>query len=574
MIRGLLLAVALLLAGPAAGQDVHVSGCPISGCTLIGPLNTTSSYQINGLNALTIKIGPTNQQAIFLGPGAGLHATATGVTFGTIGAGVDSLLSITNSGGELVALGPYTGEFIVNGFGDTMVGEHVIGFDDPSYSTGVGNDVFRDTLSGGRQTAVGAQTQDDGVGNANTSMGAFALHGNAGAVTFSATYTPSTGDVINIPLSTASANTTGLPFTVTYTVQVGDTISNVLTGLQASLNGSGVIYYPDIVGPGSYAPTPIAAVIPPISGAPAILVMHWPGSSTNGAAVVIGTVTCAGTCTSFSASVSAAFSGTDNIATGVDSLYAAALTTGSFNQADGDLACANLAGSSGDNMCYGYKSLTSATTGVLRATVFGFQSGSAFSAPTDTAVFGANWTQSTLGTQDTIVGNNNGCTIGASQAELLLVGYGACPPNTSNNAVMSIMNFIYGLGLNYGAGGSGPGLIGIGTTAPNATLTIGAAKSNDGHIGVLKNTAPALSSCGGGSPAVDSTASDVAGTVTEGTTATGCTVTFFKSYQTAPHCIVTSPGGFALTSYSTSTTALTLVNASASGNTYTYMCMQ
>ena len=86
-------------------------------------------------------------------------------------------------------------------------------------------------------------------------------------------------------------------------------------------------------------------------------------------------------------------------------------------------------------------------------------------------------------------------------------------------------------------------------------------------------TSSALSSCGT-TPAINATATDTKGTITEGTTATGCVLTFAAAYVTAPDCTVTSPTGSLLTSYSVSTTALTIVNASATGDKFTYMCIQ
>lgn len=86
------------------------------------------------------------------------------------------------------------------------------------------------------------------------------------------------------------------------------------------------------------------------------------------------------------------------------------------------------------------------------------------------------------------------------------------------------------------------------------------------------NFPPALSACGGGSPALNTGATDTTGTITEGTTATGCVMTFASSKPVAPVCQVTSPNGTAYTSVATSTTALTIVNGSASGNVYTYRC--
>jgi hypothetical protein len=91
------------------------------------------------------------------------------------------------------------------------------------------------------------------------------------------------------------------------------------------------------------------------------------------------------------------------------------------------------------------------------------------------------------------------------------------------------------------------------------------------HIGVSVN-APAISGCTGCS--LDATASDTAGTLTEGTLQTGVVLTWHTAYATAPHCVVSSPSGAALTSYSATTTTLTLVNASATGDAFTYVCVQ
>lgn len=92
------------------------------------------------------------------------------------------------------------------------------------------------------------------------------------------------------------------------------------------------------------------------------------------------------------------------------------------------------------------------------------------------------------------------------------------------------------------------------------------------RIGTGGGTAPALTSCGGGSPAIVGT--DLAGTVTMGTSATGCVITFNKPYSVAPACVVTwiaTP--LASQSYVTSVTALTITQTSTSSNVLKYICM-
>ncbi len=107
-----------------------------------------------------------------------------------------------------------------------------------------------------------------------------------------------------------------------------------------------------------------------------------------------------------------------------------------------------------------------------------------------------------------------------------------------------------------------------GTLSGISISNIVATGNTSGAIGLQ----PVLTSCGGGSPALDATATDSSGTITEGTSSVGCILTFAVVKNAAPHCAVTSSGGSAFTSYSTSTTALTIVNGTASGAKYDYQC--
>lgn len=85
-------------------------------------------------------------------------------------------------------------------------------------------------------------------------------------------------------------------------------------------------------------------------------------------------------------------------------------------------------------------------------------------------------------------------------------------------------------------------------------------------------TAPALTSCGTGSPSI--LGDDVAGTVTMGTSATGCVITFNTAYGTAPHCVVTSRTAYGTTAlaYTVSTAAITTTQSSGSSNLIDYFC--
>ena len=156
----------------------------------------------------------------------------------------------------------------------------------------------------------------------------------------------------------------------------------------------------------------------------------------------------------------------------------------------------------------------------------------------------------------------------------------------------------------------GPMVIGTGTTV--GTLTLGSTTGQavklipaSGTVGIVNITIPDTAStlaalaiaetftatqtfgatvpiAGGGTvPTITAgtataaaTSSNLAGTVTEGTTQTGFTLTFAGGgFATAPHCTVTSRTAVA-TTYTPSTTTLVVSNASATGDIFDYVCIQ
>jgi hypothetical protein len=104
-------------------------------------------------------------------------------------------------------------------------------------------------------------------------------------------------------------------------------------------------------------------------------------------------------------------------------------------------------------------------------------------------------------------------------------------------------------------------------------LGLGGARVS-GHF-LTKSTVPVLSACGT-SPTINASSTDNAGQVTEGTTATGCVITFGTAYVSTPWCVVgianVAPATSAMT-YSVSNAAITVVNASATGDVINYVCM-
>lgn len=111
----------------------------------------------------------------------------------------------------------------------------------------------------------------------------------------------------------------------------------------------------------------------------------------------------------------------------------------------------------------------------------------------------------------------------------------------------------------------GASVAGLTVSSGNLTLS-----TPTGHISVVGGTSPGLTSCGGGTPSI--TGSDVAGRVVEGTTATGCIITFAATYTNAPSCTVTSETQLAAFSYVVSATAITISNTSSSGDVIHYHC--
>jgi hypothetical protein len=84
---------------------------------------------------------------------------------------------------------------------------------------------------------------------------------------------------------------------------------------------------------------------------------------------------------------------------------------------------------------------------------------------------------------------------------------------------------------------------------------------------------PSIGSCGGGSPAI--VGSDFAFRVTQGTSATGCVVTFAAAFTSIPACVAVNETAPATSTpaYSVTTSAITLVTASTSGEIWDVVCV-
>lgn len=113
---------------------------------------------------------------------------------------------------------------------------------------------------------------------------------------------------------------------------------------------------------------------------------------------------------------------------------------------------------------------------------------------------------------------------------------------------------------------------GIGNPFTGTLFQFGSGSGAPSHLATGQTTAPALTSCGGGTPAI--TGTDTAGIVTMGTSATGCVITFNVAYTAAPYCVVTwiaTP--LASQSYVTAAATITTTQTSTSSNKLQYVCI-
>lgn len=578
----LLAIIACLLARSVAAQtpSTFTPGSPIASAAMNaalaakqdvnGPALSTSgqSVQIAGQNGLSISIGFVHQQGVFAGPYAGASLPAN-ITYGSAGFGANVLEHLANGNAEDACGGWSACQYAQSGGGITAWGEHAIGFDDPANASAFGNDAMRDTIGNDNSTAVGQDSQADGVGSRNTSIGTRSMWGNAGSITITGTKT--TGDVLHVALTTTNSNVSGLPATASYTVLSGDTLATMAAGLAAAISNLPVQDSNFVENR-----TPLGAETTDFGGGPATIRMHFPGGTAAGWAITPVT-SCTGTCTE-TLTVGAPYSGTDNVAVGIDALNGAALTSGSTNFAGGDYSLANLGGTSSGIICIGHFCGFAATGGGTSVIMGAGTAQNASVLLNDVIIAPGGAGGLTTGTDETIIGGLNGnancITTGTGNVE---IGYGGCVLSPTTNWQLDIQKgAIIGANNNAGGGGAGGGQIGIEmTTAPNATFEVGdygGVAADGSHIGVQQSVAVGLSGCTGCS--LDATASDTAGTVTEGTSQTGFVLAFHAAYATAPHCVVSSPTGGGVTSYAVLVGSLTVVNPSLTGAKYSYICLQ
>lgn len=206
---------------------------------------------------------------------------------------------------------------------------------------------------------------------------------------------------------------------------------------------------------------------------------------------------------------------------------------GDFNVIIGDGAAPSLTTGSA-NTCIGRACLNAATTatydvGLGHATLFALTTGQLNTAVGDIACD----VEPVTGSGDTCIGE--GTTMTGDYTNSTVIGIGASA-SASHQVV-------------------------LGTSAENVIMP--------GHRSFI-GTAPAVSACGG-SPSIDTHATDSSGTVTFGSAATSCTITFNAAYVTWAHCTVGFESALAAEAYSYTTSAMTITATALSGKA-DYVC--
>lgn len=230
----------------------------------------------------------------------------------------------------------------------------------------------------------------------------------------------------------------------------------------------------------------------------------------------------------------------------------------------GYLAC-NTVTTGANNACFANQAGRHITTG-QNNTMVGALAGSSVTTGGNNTFVGDLAGNLATGTGDTLVGQatgesvtgSNDVALGLLSAVNLTTGANntCLGSNTCASLTTGGTNVIIGHGQD------------VGSAAINGEINIGGMFFSNG------SAAPTLSSCGGGTPAVDSRATGHTGIVTTGTGSplTSCTVTFATAYSTWSHCVVSSQttgNGFG---YTYSDSAITITGTSIGSELFDYAC--
>jgi hypothetical protein len=592
-----------------------------------GAVNSAvGQFLFNGHTGFAIYGTPGANTTVAIGSNAGSAQSTSGGGFNTFVG--DSAGQFTAPGaGENTFVGNLAGVYNVNGHQSVYVGCGAGWNELSSFNVAIGSDCYRNVVSSqtsSNNVAIGLSSQRNGSGYTNTSVGSNALQGTATTIVFSGTQTAT--DVVTCTFTIGAAGIangyTGFTQAYSVTVTGGMTSAQLATAMAAQINTT----LPTLVTSNGVRGTQAGA-----SGNSVL--MTFPGTSSTGACMTVtGSVTGAAT---EIVTVISGFTGFGNTALGFNAMINNFATTASNNigigynclgaltTASSVIAIGTQAGQSlttgGGGVVIGSMAATNATTQPNLVAI----GNNALAAITigpgyDIAIGGnacANFVGQNTGNQSVVVGGLAFNGAAATFSGSVGVGYQVGNHVTSGSlltligcntgrflttggtstfigngvgptAVTGINNILIGSGAATGgptqvdvAAAATSHVINIGNvftaTGTNVVATSAAAVAGNfafgGHLSNSRSTAAPTINAGG---TLDASASDAAATVTGGTASTGFVVTFGTAYTTAPHVVMSSPSGAAITSYAVTTTTLTVVTPSATGATFTYQCIQ
>lgn len=278
------------------------------------------------------------------------------------------------------------------------------------------------------------------------------------------------------------------------------------------------------------------------------------------------------------------FTGSSNIGIGFQALTF--LTTANGNTAVGNSALPGTSGApitGGANVAIGNGALAAGQGSVFQNTIVGANAGHAITTATTNTMLGASAGNLATASNNTFIGANVASAVTTGQSNTLIGSSTNCTPptiTTSNYlALCTNTTPVYSVtngnspatSISSVAGNIQLGGLTSSSLVAQVVITDGAGTSFYGtHLAVKQTTAPTITA---GTATLDANASDVAGTVTEGTTQTGFTLTFTKNWATVPHCIVTS-GNAVVATYTKTISTLVVTNSSATGDIFDYVCVQ
>jgi hypothetical protein len=193
--------------------------------------------------------------------------------------------------------------------------------------------------------------------------------------------------------------------------------------------------------------------------------------------------------------------------------------------------------------------------------------------PVGTQITIASATPSSLNGQYTVTSSSSGqFTATTSQTGSWSSGGTAVINPTAQNPYFQAMALVKGLVVGVSGTDEGAGTVNALNglyDGGNRVATL-ASPAFTGHVSYT-GSSPAVSSCGSGA-AIDSKATDNSGTVTVGSVATSCTITFATAYSTWNHCRVTSQSSISGLAYTYSKTAITISASVLGGDLVDYNC--